>query len=524
MTKFEFISVVPMIMLALLGLMVLLIGTITDKFPKGRLNHWFPPEYFSTTMIVPVIVMAGAALWFSIHRGAVELFYLGRGTNPLLMIDPFAAFMGLIAIIGTFIVMLMSWEYFGDHNTRNRGEYFALLFFATAAILLVTASTDLIMIYLSLEFLSLSSYVLASYWKNDPKSSEAGLKYLIFGAVSSAIMLYGMSMLYGLTNSTNLGAIASTLSKGEVLSLPGALAAVIMVLVGLGFKLALVPFHLWAPDVYEGAPTPITAWLSVASKAAGIAVVTRFLLVAIPVSSGVDWYTIVLILAAASMTLGNLAAIPQKNIKRMLAYSSIAQVGYMLIGLLAAAATISPNAPDSAIKMGFMAVSNQNIGTMNYGLAGLLIYAASYLFMNLGAFAVVIALERRTGSSDIESFAGMVKRAPFFAWSLVLFLLSLAGIPPTAGFIGKFYVFAGAIEASRTDLLVLAVIAIANSVISVYYYFNVVRLMFMKDAETKVPIRASAPLAIIVTLMIIFTFGIFVAAGPIINLVRAVVL
>ncbi|MEN6372240.1 MAG: NADH-quinone oxidoreductase subunit N [Armatimonadota bacterium] len=524
MTKFEFICVAPMIMLAALGILVLLIGTITDRFPKGRLNHWFPPEYFSATMIVPVLTMQGALFWAILHHGAEEIFCLNGAANPLITVDLFSIAMGFIAVAGTFVVMLMSWEYFGDHNTKNRGEYFALLFFATAAILFVTASTDLIMIYLAMEFLSISSYVLASYWKNDAKSSEAGLKYLIFGATSSAIMLYGMSMLYGLTNSTNLGTIASALSRGEVMSLPGALTAVIMVLVGLGFKIALVPFHLWAPDVYEGAPTPITAWLSVASKAAGLAVITRFLLVAIPMSSGVDWYTVVLILAGVSMTLGNLAAIPQKNIKRMLAYSSIAQVGYMLIGLLAAAATISPNSPDSAVKMGYMAVSNQNIGTSNYGLAGLMIYAASYLVMNLGVFAVVIGIEKRTGSSDIESFAGMVKRAPFFAWSLVLFMLSLAGIPPTAGFIGKLYVFAGAIQSARTDLLVLAIIAIANSVISIYYYFNVVRVVFMKDAETKAPLRPSVSLTVVVSLMLIFTFGIFVAAGPLINLVRAAIL
>jgi len=524
MTKFEFISVAPMLMLAAFGLIVLIIGTITDRFPKGRLNHWFPPEYFSATMIVPVIVMAGAALWFSINRGTVEMFFLGSGVNSMIMIDPFAAFMGLIGVIGTFVVMLMSWEYFGDHNTKHRGEYFALLFFATAAILLVAASTDLIMIYLSLEFLSLASYVLAAYWKNDPKSSEAGLKYLIFGAVSSAIMLYGMSMLYGLTNSTNLGTIASMFSRGEVMSFTGALSAVIMVLVGLGFKIALVPFHLWAPDVYEGAPTPITAWLSVASKAAGLAVMTRFLLVAVPSTSGIDWYTIVLVLAAVSMTLGNLAAIPQRNIKRMLAYSSIAQVGYMLVGLLAAAATISVKAPDSAVKLGYLAVSNQNIGTSNYGLAGMLIYAASYLFMNLGAFAVVIALEKRTGSSDISEFTGMIKRAPFLAGSLVVFLLSLAGIPPTAGFLGKFYVFAGAIGAARTDLLILAIIAIANTVISVYYYFNVVRVMFMADAKTKAPIAPSVPITAIVALMLILTIGILIAAGPMIQLVRTVVM
>lgn len=512
-----------MLVMAGSGLIVLILGTITDRFPKGRLNHWMPPEYLTIAVTAPTVILSAAALWISIKHDPMPFFELMPSRSPLLLIDPFAAFFGLIAVIGTFVTVILSLEYFGDHNTKHRGEYFALLLFATAAILLVAASTDLLMIYLSIEFLSLCSYVLAAYWKKDEKSSEAGIKYFLFGAVSSAIMLYGMSMLYGLVGSTNLDKIATTITSGQIISTPAALASVIMVLAGLGFKLALVPFHLWAPDTYEGAPTPITAWLSVASKAAGIAVVTRFLLVAIPISSGIDWYSVMIILAAASMTLGNLVAISQKNIKRMLAYSSIAQVGYMMVGLLAAAAAIKLNSQDAAVGVGYMAVSETNVGTSNYGLAGLLIYAASYLFMNLGAFAVVIALERRLGGSEIENFTGLMKRAPFLAVSLVVFMMSLAGIPPTAGFVGKFYVFAGAIQTARTDMLVLALIAIANSVVSVYYYFNVVRLMFMQDNEAKEPVTSSVPLCATVLVMLILTIGICLAAGPIIRLAQMAV-
>ncbi len=535
MTKYDLIYVAPILMLAVSGLIVLIVGTITDRFPKGRLNHWFPPEFLSIELMILTVGLAVAALRMTIRHDPMAFFELMPSRNPLLLIDPFAAFMGLIAVVGTLVVVVLSLEYFGDHNTRHRGEYYTLLFFATSAILLVAASTDLLMIYLSLEFLSLSSYVLAAYWKNDEKSSEAGIKYFLFGAVSSAVMLYGMSMLYGLTNSTNLDAIASTLASGNLAGASSAvLGAVLMVLVGLGFKLALVPFHLWAPDTYEGAPTPITAWLSVASKAAGLAVVTRFLLVAIPQSAGIDWYTIILVLSAVSMTLGNMVAITQKNIKRMLAYSSIAQVGYMLVGVLAAAAAITPNSFGSAISVGYLAVSGENLGTSNYGLAGLLIYAASYLFMNLGAFAVVIAVERRTGSSDIEAFARLGKRAPFLAASLVVFFLSLAGIPPTAGFIGKFYVFAGAIQTARTDLLVLALIAVANSVISVYYYFNVTRWMYFdktepgqspEDSSSKQRIYTSFPTMATVVLMLVFTIAIgCILAAPVIKLAQSVVL
>jgi proton-translocating NADH-quinone oxidoreductase chain N len=522
----DYIFVAPMLMLPAFGLIVLILGTIADRFPKGRLNHFAPPEYLSMELLAPTIVMAGATLWASITlKGRSPIDFVPYLSN-MITVDPFAAFFGLLAVIGTFIVVVMSFEYFGDHNTKHRAEYFALLFFATTAIVLVAAAKDLLMIYLSLEFLSLSSYVLASYWKNDPKSSEAGIKYFLFGAISSAIMLYGISMLYGLAGTTNLNSIATKLSTGYVVSTPGALAAVIMVLAGLGFKLALVPFHLWAPDTYEGAPTPITAWLSVASKAGGLAVFTRFLLVSFPLTAHpvdkVDWYPVVLLLAIASMTLGNLVAITQKNVKRMLAYSSIAQVGYMLVGILAAAAASTvPGAKMPAI------ISGSSQPAVNYGLAGLLIYAASYLFMNLGAFAVVIALERKVGRSEIQSFIGLMKRAPFLAVSLVIFFLSLAGIPPTAGFLGKFYIFAGAIQTGRTDLLILALVAVANSVISVYYYFNVVRLMFMHDhdeaemTEEKLTITASASLKAAILIMVILTIGICLAAGPIIDLARS---
>jgi proton-translocating NADH-quinone oxidoreductase chain N len=520
MSLLDFIYVAPMLMLAASGLVVLILGTIADRFPKGRLAHLLPPDYLSVALMVPTVIMAAFALWAAVRFAPLQLFELLPTRNPLILIDPFAAFFGLIAALGTLVVMVMSLDYFAE-RTRHRTEYFALLLFATCAILLVAASTDLLMIYLSLEFLSLSSYVLAAYWKDDSRSSEAGIKYFLFGAVSSAVMLYGMSMLYGLTNSTNLADIASALGRGDVLSVRAAWVAVIMVLAGLGFKLALVPFHLWAPDTYEGAPTPITAWLSVASKAAGLAVATRFLLVAIPLESGVNWYAVLIVLSAASMTLGNLVAITQKNVKRMLAYSSIAQVGYMLVGVLAAATAHNPL---PAVRAGDLTVSAATSGMPNYGLAGLLIYAASYLFMNLGAFAVVIALERKSGSSDLEAFRGLMRRAPFLAGSLVVFFLSLAGIPPTAGFLGKLYVFASAIQTTRTDLLVLAIIAVANSVISVYYYFNVVRLMFMHEAEGGTPVAASKPLLAAIVVLLVLTIGICLAAGPVIRLAQAAVL
>lgn len=505
-----------MLVLPVFGLIMLIYGTMVDRSPKGKLNHWLPPDLLSSTIIVPVVLLAGVALFRCIKFGPLPLFDLSNGSGnaaPLLQIDAFAAFFGLLAVIGTFVTILMSLDYFVD-KTLHRSEYFSLLFFATTAIMLVASSTDLLMIYLSIEFLSLCSYVLAAYWKNDEKSSEAGIKYFLFGALSSAVMLYGMSIIYGLTGSTNLAHIASALSNGTVIPTKTAFGAVIMVIAGLGYKLSLVPFHFWAPDTYEGAPTPITAWLSVASKAAGIAVVTRFLLVAIPHDSGIDWYRLLIVLSAASMVIGNLLAIPQKNIKRMLAYSSIAQVGYMMVGLLAAATAQSSV---QASIWGDLTVK----GSSNFGLPGLMIYAASYLIMNLGAFAVVIAVERKTGRSELMDFSGLSKRAPFLAAAMVVFMLSLAGVPPTAGFLGKFYVFAGAIQSAKPELFIIALIGIANSVISVYYYFNVVRHMYILEPDTKAPVTAPISMRIAVLVMLILTIGILVAAQPMWMLVKA---
>jgi len=512
MSLTDLLLIMPVIMLPVFGLVVLILGVVADRFPNGRINHWLPPEYLSLALITPTIFIAGAALWGTLAQPILGTT-MPTWIRDVLTIDPFAAFLSLAAIIGTGTVMVLSLEYFGDHNTRHRSEFFALLFFATTGIVIATAACDFLLLYLAIELLSLSSYVLAAYWKNDAKSSEAGIKYFIFGALCSAIMLYGMSMLFGLVGSTSFAQLASALASGDVPSTTATWAAVLMVFAGLGFKLALVPFHLWAPDVYEGAPTPISAWLSVSSKAAGIAAVTRFLFASVPQSSGIDWYWMLVVLSAVSMTLGNLTAITQKNIKRMLAYSSIAQVGYMMIGLLAAASVRGNILLHETAKSAVISTGN----SADTGLSGLLIYAAAYLFMNLGAFAVVIAVERKRESAEIEKFSGLASASPFLAGAMVVFFMSLAGIPPTAGFLGKFYVFAAAIESARSELMVLAIIGIANSVISVYYYFNVVRVMFMKESEPKT-LTASRTTAAVVALMLILTIGLGLAAQPIARL------
>lgn len=489
----------PQILLAVLAVAVLVVGLFTDRFRKSKLEHYLPPDYLAGFGLLAALAWACALLAQSLKIGPTPLFPLDPGkvhSPSLLMVDGFSMFFSVVAIAGAVIVAALSVDYFRKRDF-NRGEYYSLLIFATLAITLVAMSTDLITIYLSLEFLSLCSYVLAAYLKSDSKSSEAGLKYFLFGAVASAVMLYGMSMIYGITGSTSLSGIAAGLAVAGSLS-KAAWLAVVFVLAGFGFKLAMVPFHLWAPDTYEGAPTPITAFLSVCSKAAGLAVIIRFLGTAVPLPSasfsGVDWFSLMMLLSAVTMTFGNLVAISQRNIKRMLAYSSIAQVGYILIGLLAA--------KGSAM-----------------GLPGMLIYLFGYLFMNLGAFAVVIGVSDKTGDDEISSYAGLMQRSPLYAFTLTIFLLSLAGIPPTVGFLGKFYVFASAIHFGPR-LWPLVGLGLANSVISVYYYFGVVKQMFFIPPTTEEKITPSSALAVALAIALIGTLAFGIYPEPLLNLAR----
>ena len=499
----------PYIALFVVGVVVLIEGLLADHDPKGRLNHLFPPEYLAPSLLAACLVPIGFALYLAVRFGPrtfLNFQYHGHVVqNEVLVADQFAIFFALVACVATVLVMVQSVEFFRERR-YHRGEFYALLIFAAMAISLVAASTDLIMIYLSLEMLSLISYALAAYLKGDPKSSEAGVKYFLFGGVCSAIMIYGMSIIFGLTGSTSLADVSSALG-GAMGMTRIAWVGVFFTLVGFGFKLALVPFHLWAPDTYEGAPTPVTAFLSVASKAAGLAVIARLLLSGLPMGGVLIWFGPLALLCTLSMILGNLAAIWQSNIKRMLAYSSIAQIGYMMIGLLA---------------YGFSAVETP-YGTRNWGLQGILIYLPAYLLMNLGAFAIVIHLANRTGSDEIESFAGMIRRSPFLSGALAFFFLSLAGIPPTAGFFGKFYVFGAAIQAGspeNTTLWWLAAIGVANSVISIYYYFNVVRVMFFQPAKDESPISLTAATTFGVSLTLGLTLLIGIYPQPLIELAK----
>jgi NADH-quinone oxidoreductase subunit N len=416
--------------------------------------------------------------------------------------DTFSVLFRGVVITSTAIVVLMSLRYV--HRFRNPGEFLALLIFAALAAALVCGSADLLMAYLSIEFLSITSYILVSYLKFQPRSTEAGLKYFLFGAISAAVMLYGISLLYGLTGTTALYPSESTPGIGSALAEAwnGAPAertllmlAAALTLVGFGFKVALVPFHLWVPDVYEGAPTPVTAWLSVASKAAGLAVLVRVFAAALPVES---WRPVVAIMAAVTMTFGNVVAIPQTNIKRMLAYSSIAHAGYVLMGLAA-----------------FTGTGANGVG--DWSLQAAVLYTVTYLFMNLGAFAVVVAFYDAARSHQIEAYAGLAQRAPGLALLMTFFLLSLAGLPPTAGFFGKLMLFGAAIQGG---LLWLAIVAIVNAVIAVYYYWNVVRQMYLRAPSVPASVPAAHGVRWALGLSVLGTLALFLFAQQLLELVN----
>jgi len=335
------------------------------------------------------------------------------------------------------------------------------------------------------------------------KSSEAGLKYLILGALSSALLLYGLSFLYGMTGSTVMIAQSITLLLNSGGVHYGIVLSLVLIIAGLGFKLALVPFHMWAPDVYEGAPTAITSFLSVASKAAGLAALTRIIYMSFTVATAQDyWSMIIAVLAAAAMIIGNVAAVLQSNIKRMLAYSSIAQAGYILVGFVAAS---------------------------ELGLSSISIYIFAYLFANMGAFAVVIAISDKLNSDAIKDYAGVSRKAPFLAISLTIFLLSLAGIPPLAGFIAKYRVFMAAMQTEGYMWLVL--IALFTAVVSIFYYFRVVKEMFISEVKTEsegVGIqgkwRISSPITVAIMVGLLGTLIVGIYPQPFLDLANTVTL
>lgn len=405
--------------------------------------------------LVGVACVFGAVLFTHASLGDNESISLFLG---MIRLDRFAIFFKIILLLATTATILFSLRS-EELDARLKGEYYALLLAVTLGMFLMASSTNLLMIFISLETVSLTSYILAGFLTHSPRSSEAAFKYITYGAVASGTMLFGLSLLFGMTGTGDLGQISVKLTEmfntGDVYPL-AVLVSITFILAGVGYKIASVPFHMWSPDVYEGAPIPITAFLSVASKSAGFALFIRFFYSGFgssEVMQSVDWTLMLAIVSALTMTVGNLAALPQRNVKRLLAYSSIAHGGYLLMG-------------------GVLLTAE--------GIGAILFYLVVYLFMNLGAFYVVVLIAGEVGSEMIDGYRGLSSRAPLVAGAMAIFLFSLTGIPPFAGFFGKWVLFTAVID---KGLYWLAFVGLLNSVVSLYYYARIVKAMYLESAE-----------------------------------------
>jgi NADH-quinone oxidoreductase subunit N len=416
----------------------------------------------------------GLLLLFDLNSSGVSnLVPSDSVLSQSVVVDQFSLFFNFLILAATALVVLASTDYV-RRMEGNQGEYFGLILLSATGMMLMVAATELITIYISLELTTLPLAALAAFLLTS-RSTEAGMKFLIIGAISSAIMLYGMALVFGFAGSTSLEGIAASFREPAQQSVPfgsyAMLVGVVLMVAGFGFKLSSVPFQMWVPDVYEGGPTPVIAFLSVASKAAAFGLVLRFFYTGF-LEAEVDWGILLAVLAAASMTIGNLAAMAQTNIKRLFGYSTIAHAGYILIGVAAVA-----RGSDSA---GFTA----------FGPSSVLFYLGAYTAANLTAFFAIVAISNRVESDQIDDYAGMVRRSPFLAVALALALIALIGVPPTSIFIAKIYVFTAAVN---SGLVWLAVLGVVNSVVSAYYYVRVIRVMFLQEPASGEAIPSSIP-------------------------------
>lgn len=467
--------------------------TLALNAPRwGDLRHFVPETVlvatFLATLLADLVVRGRRpALPFALSlAGCLIALAVAAGSLPdsprtilggLVVVDGMAGFFRILFPLVAVVTILFSWasgEIMGP-GREHKGEFYALVALMTFGMCVMASAADLIMLYLSLELVSLTSYVLAGYMRTSLRSTEASLKYVIFGSVSSGVMLYGLSLLFGLTGATTFEGIRAALVAGRADNF-ALLVATVFVLAGLGYKIAAVPFHFWCPDVYEGAPTPVTALFSVGPKAAGFALMIRFFYTTLLTPGGgaaaggaatpggvivgpADWPLLIAVLSVVTMTYGNLVALRQTNVKRLLAYSSIAHVGYLLMGFLMLTAA---------------------------GLEAILFYLLVYAVMNLGAFLFVIALNNRLGGEEISDYVGLSARAPWVALMMMVFLFSLTGLPPTAGFIGKVYLFA---EVINRHWFWLAIVGALNSVISLFYYMKIAKAMYFAPAGDRAALR-----------------------------------
>lgn len=458
-TPQTFASILPELLILVLGISILIFEPFW-KEDQRRNAGWLTAGGLFAAMIISLL-FARPGEPTAVLGGMIRFDWLGF----------FFKMMFMFAGAATALLLM-------DHERAgHRGESYVLLLASLLGMNLMAVSSDLVMLYLAIETASIPLYILAGFLLNDERSTEAGFKYLLFGTVASTIMLYGFSLLFGFSGTTDLYTLAAVLTSGSISPML-AFGVLTLIIVGLGFKLAIVPFHFWAPDVYQGSPTPIAGYLSTASKAAGFAVVVRLFFVSLP-DFAPTWALIFAALAAITMTVGNLLALPQTNIKRLLAYSSVAHAGYALIGVVA---------------------FNQ------LGATSVVFYLAAYIATNLLAFGIVMAFSRITGLEDITDYAGLSRRNPFLALMMLAAFLSLAGMPPFGGFVAKVFVFAAGVQANYTWLVIVGII---NSIIGVYYYLNVLKYVYLyrmpNEDEEQHPVPLTRPYAIS---LIVLTIGV----------------
>ncbi|MBN1665729.1 MAG: NADH-quinone oxidoreductase subunit N [Anaerolineales bacterium] len=447
------LAILPEILLLVLAGLVLAFDLIWND-ERARNLGWLTAAGLGLILVVSLAVAAPTAGGTLVWGG-------------MLRHDWFAMIFKMLFIFGAAMTALFAMEI---KNLGDRGEFYMLMLVSTLGMNLMAASADLMMLFLAIETTSIPMYILAGFFKRDDKSTEAGFKYLLFGAMSSSIMLYGFSLLFGFSGSTSLYVLADAFRAGQIEPLMLSVS-LLLVLVGFSFKVSAAPFHFWAPDVYEGAPTPVAGFLSTASKAAGFAVLLRVLMSAFPAISD-NWSLMMAVVATLTMTIGNVLALAQKNIKRLLAFSSIAHAGYVLVGV----ATVS-----------------------QLGISSVVFYLIVYLVTNLAAFGIIAAFGRISGSDEIEAYYGLSRRAPGLALVMLVAFLSLAGMPPFGGFIAKVIVFAAAVKA---DLIWLAFIGVLNSIIGLYYYLIVLKVVYLYRSEKDdQPVPLTRPYVIALTVL-----------------------
>jgi NADH-quinone oxidoreductase subunit N len=479
MTYADLVTVGPLVAAILVAVAII----VTDIVLPGRGGPALAVAFAGLAIVAGLVVLTGQTS--SVAFGGAYA------------VDPLTTFLDLLFVSIVALTILFAPDYLGPRDLPI-AEFAAVLVFAMTGAMLLAAGTDLLVLFLGLELMVLPGYLLAAYAKHDALSTEGAIKYFLLGSFSSAILLFGLAFVWGMTGTTRVDGVTAHLAKlvaGSVPLSPGLAMGLAFITTGVAFKIAAVPFHYWTPDAYQGSPTPVTGYLSVGPKVGAFALILRLFVGALdPLKA--DWFVVVAVLAVTTMTLGNLVALTQNNVKRMLAYSSIAHTGYMLVGLAAYA------------------------GGRIEGLEGLLYYGAAYTFMNLGAFAVVAAVQRRPGvTSQLDTFAGLARRETLLAFLMTLFMLSLIGIPPTAGFFAKVSVIIPAIQAGGW-LTAVAVIAMLNAAVAAFYYLRVVVYMFMRDSTTETrPLRHSALVWTGLWATTVLTIGLGLLYSPVLQIV-----